>query len=161
MRQERFGQKQRSYRLAFYQVNSEVKRSRQERLPKRVNGQQANEDKDHHADKGTKDRQEVQQKSDRAPENRVADAREPHNHCRGNTDCGVHERNRYQIRRDIAFDLLEDVDGLTLIAEAWQYLDEAAQECVTRHEQEEEKQNCREESASKIPSAGEKLRHKP
>jgi hypothetical protein len=66
----------------------------------------------------------------------------------------------YQIPRDIAFDLLKDVDGLPLITEAWQYLDEATQECVTRHEEKKEKQNGRKEPAGKIPGAGEKLRHK-
>ena len=152
---EPLGEKHRSYRLAFDQMNSEVQPGRQERLPKRVIGQQASEEKDHHPENRTKDRHEVKQKSDCPPENRVADPREPHNHSRGNADCGVHERNRNQIGRDIAFDLLRDVDRLALIAEAWQYLDEAAQECVTRHEQEKEKQYCRKESAGKIPGAGE------
>ena len=36
--------------------------------------------------------------------------------------------------RNIAFDLLRDVDGLALVGEAWQYLDEAPQECVARDE---------------------------
>ena len=59
----------------------------------------------------------------------------------------------YQIPRDIAFDLLKDVDGLPLITEAWQYLDEATQECVTRHE-EKEKQNGRKDplAKSRVPA---------
>ena len=148
------GEKHRSYQLAFDQVNCEIKPSRHERLPKRVTGQQANEDKDHHAQDRAKNWHEVQQESDRPPEDRVADPRKPHDHCRANTDCGVHERNGDEIRRDIAFDLLKDVDGLPLVAEAWQYLDESAEEGVTRHKQEKQKQNGRKESAGKISGAG-------
>src|SRR6186997_1349337 len=144
-------------RLAFDQVNCEIKPSRQERLPKRVTGQQANEHKDHHAQDRAKNWHEVQQESDRPPEDRVADPRKPHDHCRANTDCGVHERNGDEIRRDIPFDLLKDIDGLPLIAEAWQYLDESAEEGVTRHKQEKQKQNRRKESAGKISGAGEEL----
>src|SRR4029078_6113374 len=71
------GEKHRSYQLAFDQVNCEVKPSRQERLPKRVTGQQANEDKDHHAQDRAKNWHEVQQKGERPPEDRVGSLLDP------------------------------------------------------------------------------------
>ena len=59
------GEKHRRYQLALDQVNSEVKPSRQERLPQGVNGQQASEEKDYRPGDRPNDRYEVEQKSDR------------------------------------------------------------------------------------------------
>jgi hypothetical protein len=52
---------------------------------------------------------------------------------------------------DVAFDLLRDFDYLALAAEARQYLDEAVQEDIARHEQEKKKQYRREDAARKVP----------
>jgi hypothetical protein len=53
------------------------------------------------------------------------------------------------------FDLLRDFDYLALAAEARQYLDEAVQEDIARHEKEKKKQHRREEAAGKVPGARE------
>ena len=56
------GEKHRRYQLALDQVNSEVKPSRQERLPQGVNGQQASEEKDYRPGDRPNDRYEVELK---------------------------------------------------------------------------------------------------
>jgi hypothetical protein len=53
------------------------------------------------------------------------------------------------------FDLLRDFDYLALAAEARQYLDEAVQEDIARHEKEKKKQHRREEAAGKVPGSRE------
>ena len=144
------GQKHRRYSLALDQMKSKVKARRNQRLPERVNGQQASEKKDQHAQSSAEDRHIVQQKGHRPPEDRVAHPGEPHRQCHGDTYCRVHDRDRDQIRGDVAFDLLRDFDYLALAAEARQYLDEAVQEDIARHEKEKKKQHRREETAGKV-----------
>src|SRR5580704_14289536 len=116
------------YSLALDQMKSKVKRRRKQRLPERVDGQQAGEKKDQHAQSSAEDRHIVQQKGHRPPEDRVAHPREPHRECHSDTYCRVHDRDRDQIGGNVAFDLLRDFDDLALAAEAGQYLDEAEQE---------------------------------
>ena len=50
------GQKHRRYGLALDQMKSKVKRRRKQRQPERVNGQQAREKKDQHAQSRAEDR---------------------------------------------------------------------------------------------------------
>jgi hypothetical protein len=54
-------------------------------------------------------------------------------------------------RGDVAFDLLRDFDDLTLTAEARQYLDEAVQEDIARHEKEKKKQHRRTSQGVLVP----------
>jgi hypothetical protein len=54
-----------------------------------------------------------------------------------------------------AFYLLRDFDHLALALKARQYLDEAVQEDIARHEKEEKKQHRREEAAGKVSGSGE------
>src|SRR5271165_1079976 len=56
------GQKHRRYGLAFDQMKSNIKPRRKQRLPERVDGQQANEEKDQHTQSSAEDRHIVQQK---------------------------------------------------------------------------------------------------
>jgi hypothetical protein len=46
------------------------------------------------------------------------------------TNCRVHDRDRDQIRGDVAFDLLRDFDNLALADEARHHLDEVMQEDI-------------------------------
>src|SRR3984893_10479024 len=139
---------------------SNVKPRRKQRLPERVNGQQASEKKDQHAQGGAEDRHIVEQKGHRPPEDRVAHPREPHRQCHGDAYCRVHDRDRDQIRGDVVLDLLRDFDDLALVAEARQYLDETVEEDVAGHEKEKEKQHRREEAGGKVSGAREQLRQK-
>ena len=132
------GQKHRRYGLALDQMKSKVKPRRKQRLPERVDGQQAGEKKNQHARGGAKDRHVVEQKGHCSPQDRIAHSREPRRQCHSNTYCRVHDRDRDQIGGDVTFDLLRDFDYLALAAEARQYLDEAVQEDIARHEKEKE-----------------------
>ena len=109
-------------------MKSKIKSRRKQRLPESVMSQQASEKKDQHAYSSAKDRHIVQQKGYRPPEDRVAHSREPHRQCRSDTYCCVHDRDRDQIRGDVAFYLLRDFHDLALTLKARQYLDEAVQE---------------------------------
>src|SRR5271166_458327 len=141
-------------------MQSNVESRGKQRQPERVNGQQASEKKDQHAQSSAEDRHIVQQKGYRPPEDRVAHPREPHRQCRSDTYCCVHDRDRDQIRGDVAFYLLRDVHDLALTSKARQYLDEAVQENIARDEKEKKKQHGHEEAARKIPGPREKLRKK-
>src|SRR5579862_3486052 len=101
--------------------------------------QQAGEKKDQYAQSGAKNRYIVQQKGYRAPEDRLAHPRQPHRQCCSDAYGRVHDRDRRQIRRDVAFYLLRDFHNLALAAKAREYLDEAVQENVARNEKEEKK----------------------
>src|ERR1039458_953648 len=136
-------------------MKSKIKRRRKQRLPERVMSQQASEKKDQHACSSAKDRNIVQQKGYRPPENRVAHSREPHRQCRSDAYCCVHDRDRDQIRGDVAFYLLRDFHDLALTPEARQYLDEAVQKNIARHEKEKKKQHRHEEPAGKVSGPGE------
>src|SRR4029453_9685333 len=141
-------------------MKSKIKPRRNHRLPEYVVGQQASEQKDQNAQSSAEDRHIVQQKGHRPPEYRVAHAREPHRQCRSDTYRRVHDRYRDQIRGDVAFDLLRDFYDLALALKARQYLDEAVQENIARHEKEKKKQHRREETAGKASGPREKFRKK-
>src|SRR5580704_14038048 len=117
--------------------------------------QQASQKKEQHAQSRAEDRHIVQQKGYRTPEDRVAHAREPHRQCRSDTHCRVHDRDRGQIRRDVAFYLLRDFHDLALAAKAREYLDKTVQENIARYEKEKKKQYRRKEAAGKVLSSGE------
>src|SRR5579862_6099207 len=119
------GQEHGRYRLAFNQVKSKIKPCRKQRLPERVMSQQASEKKDQYAQSRTEDRHIVQQKGYRPPEDRVAYPRERHRQCRSDAYRRVHDRDRCQIRGDVAFYLLRYFHDLALAAVARKYLDEA------------------------------------
>src|ERR1700737_1236893 len=154
------GQKHRRYGLALDQMKSKVKPRRKQRLPERVDGQQAGEKKNQHAQGGAKDRHVVEQKGHCAPEDRFAHPREPHRQGHSDAYRRVHDRDRDQIRGDVVLDLLRDFDDLALVAEARQYLDETVEEDVAGHEKEKEKQHRREEAGGKVSGAREQLRQK-
>jgi hypothetical protein len=60
-----------------------------------------------------------------------------------------------QIRGNVAFYLLRDFHDLALTPKARQYLDEAVQKNIARHEKEEKKKHGREEAAGKVSGPGE------
>jgi hypothetical protein len=51
--------------------------------------------------------------------------------------------------------VMRDFHDLSLTPKARQYLDEAVEEDIARHEKEKEKQHCGEEAASKVSGASE------
>src|SRR5450759_4255407 len=128
-------------------MKSKVKPRRKQRLPEHVMGQQASEKKGQHAQSSAEDRHIVQQKGNRPPEDWVAYSCEPHRQRRSDTYCRIHDRDRDQIRGDVAFDLLRDIDYLPFAFEARQYFDEAVQEDIAGYKKEEKKQHRREEAA--------------
>jgi hypothetical protein len=65
-------------------------------------------------------------------------------HASTSSNSRVHDRDRDQIRGNVAFNLLRDFDDLTLAAEAWHYFDEAKQKYIARYEKEKQKQHRRE-----------------
>src|SRR5664280_1324648 len=136
-------------------MNSKVKPRRKQRLPEYVMGQQTSEKKGQHAQSSAENRHIVQQKSHRPPEDWVAYSCEPHSQRRSDTYCRVHDRDRDQIRGDVAFDLLRDFDHLALALKVRQYLDEAVQEDIARHEKKKKKQHRREEAAGKVSGSRE------
>jgi hypothetical protein len=50
-------------------------------------------------------------------------------------DTGVHQSDRRQIGRYIAFDLLGNIDCLSLVPEMRQHFDQSAQECIAGDQQ--------------------------
>ena len=82
---------------------------------------------------------------------------EPHRQCSGNTDGRVHDRDCDQVRGDVAFDLLRDIDDLALAAEARHYLDEPVQEDIAGHQEEKKKQHRGKETAGKVLGPREQL----
>jgi hypothetical protein len=73
----------------------------------------------------------------------------------------VHDRNRKQVGRYIALDLLGDVDCLSLVLEPWQDFDEAPEESVTADEEEKEDQHRLKQPAGERASAAEQLVRQP
>jgi hypothetical protein len=108
-----------------------VKPRRKQRLPERVDGQEAGEKEDQNAESSAEDRHIIEQKGHRPPQDGVAHPGEPHRQCRGNTDGRVHDRDCDQVRGDV-----RDIDDLELAAEARHYLDEPVQEDIAGHQEE-------------------------
>src|SRR5580704_14615761 len=119
-------------------MKSKIKSSGKQRLPEGVMGQHASEKKDQYAQSSAEDRHVVQQEGYRPPEDWVAHPREPHRQCRRDTYCRVHNRDRDQVRGDVAFYLLRDFHDLALTPKAREYLDEAEKENIARHQKEKE-----------------------
>lgn len=69
-----------------------------------------------------------------------------HRGRRRHTDSGIHGRDRHQIAGYVLPDLLGDIDGLSLVAECRQYLDNASKEYVARYQKKIEHQDSRKQA---------------
>lgn len=140
---------------------AEIEQSRQDGGADGVVVQEADQQENDEARQRADDGDVVQHEGERAPERGVLAAAEGHGEARREADGGVHERDGHEVARDVALDLLRDVDGLPLVLEARQDLDEAAQERVARRQQEEEQQDRREHRAEERAGADEEAVEQP
>ena len=93
-----------------------------------------------HAAQRAQDENVVQDEGENAPQHRIRKPEHIGGEPRRNTDGGVHQGDGDEVARDVSRDLARDVDGLLLVAERRQDLDDPAQEQVAGAEQKKQKE---------------------
>src|ERR1051326_4215025 len=141
---EALGEQHRGDGLPFYDVDEHVYTRWDECQPQSLDRQQAGKDQDCHPDHRTEDRHIIEQESNSAPQHRVAHSTCGGHNSRSDADTEVHESDRGEIRGDVRFDLLRNIDRLALVFEPRQYFNKPTQENIAGDKQEKQHQHGRE-----------------
>src|SRR5579883_3301022 len=122
------GHQHRRHHLTFEKVDAEIDAGEQHRLPQRIESQHAAEKDEDDAGHRPDHRDIVEEERHHSPQQGIAEAADPGAEPDADADQKIHAADRHEIGRDVLFYFLRDGDGMLLVAEARQHLDQLAQE---------------------------------
>src|SRR5579871_5080 len=155
------GEKHGRDHLAFQEVDREIESGRDDRLPDRVETEQADQEQDDDPAEWSEDRDEVQQEGQGSPQHGVGEAAGVGDEAGGDAHAGVHQAYGPEIGGQAALDFLGYGQDAFAVLQPRQHFDEPHQQQVAGNKKKEQQQHHGAKAGQHVPRTAEQHSAEP